>query len=149
MKAASLFVLAGERVTGDQVEPVRRAGHGSYAQQQFEMAGRPQRVDSAIPERIFQSIQVGGYSTGGFGRFRVRTGEKQTVAGLTRVRDKSNNPICFAGASSLCRGDISRWFSLGRPLVTNNLLITGLIVLEDEIELLLEQGCPWIRSRTA
>src|SRR5579872_4618771 len=112
------------------------------------MPGPPQ-VDSAIPERIFESIQVGGDSTGGVGRFRVGAGEKQSVAGLTGVADKSDNPIRFACAPSLRCRNVARRFALGRPLVTNNLLIAGLIVLKDEIELLLEQGCPRIRSRTA
>ena len=53
VKGGPLFLLAGQRVTNDHVEPVGRSRHGGDAQQQLEMAGRLQRVDSAIPKRSF------------------------------------------------------------------------------------------------
>ena len=53
VNAAPLFLLAGQRVTNDHVEPVGRSRHGGDAQQQLEMAGRLQRVDPAIPKRTF------------------------------------------------------------------------------------------------
>ena len=113
------------------------------------MARGASRIDSTIVERAGKLGLVRGQSSRCLGRLRGRSGEEKGFARLSRVADESDNAIRAARSKTPRRGNVGRGFALTWPSVADDLLFAGLIVFEDEVELIFEEPRPGIRSRTA
>ena len=113
------------------------------------MARSAPRIDSAILQRAGELRQVRGQFSRCLRRLRVRAGQEKGFARLTGIVDETDNPVCVASAKAFRGRNVGRRFVPAWPPVSDDLLFTRLIVIEDEVELIFKERGPGVRSGTA